>query len=55
MTSCVGCVLFACRERNLKPNYINIRLNGNNKQCKNTLKTATRTRINQEKHAEKET
>jgi len=38
----------ACRDRNIKSNYVNIRIKGNNKQCKNTKKTAIRTRINQE-------
>ena len=38
----------ACRDRNIKSNYVNIRIKGNNKQCKNTMKTAIRTRINQE-------
>jgi hypothetical protein len=37
-----------CRERNIKPNYINIRINGNNIRCRYTMKTAIKTRINQE-------
>jgi len=36
------------REKDLKPNYINIRINGNNRQCNNTKKAAIRFRINQE-------
>jgi hypothetical protein len=28
-----------CREKNIKPNYINIRINGNNKRPRNTEKT----------------
>ena len=38
-----------CREKDLKPNYINIRINGNNGQWNNTMKAAIRFRINQEK------
>jgi len=38
----------SCRDRNKKPNYVNIRIKGNNKQCKNTMKTAIITRINRE-------
>jgi len=33
----------SCRDRNIKPYYVNIRIKGNNKQCKNTMKTAIRT------------
>jgi hypothetical protein len=29
------------RDRNIKPNYVSIRIKGNNKQCKNTMKTGT--------------
>jgi hypothetical protein len=29
-----------CREKDLRPNYINIRINGNNGQCNNTMKAA---------------
>ena len=32
----------------MKPNYINIRTNGNNRQCNNTMKAAIRFCINQE-------
>jgi hypothetical protein len=32
----------------LSPNYISIKINGNNRQCTNTLKAATHYRINQE-------
>jgi hypothetical protein len=37
-----------CRGKDLKPNYINIRINGNNRQWNNTMKAAIRFRINQE-------
>jgi len=37
-----------CREKEIKPNYIHIKINGNNKQCQNTMKAAIRTRVNQE-------
>jgi hypothetical protein len=37
-----------CREKDLKPNYINIRINGNNRQCNNNIKAAIRFRIKQE-------
>jgi hypothetical protein len=37
-----------CREKELTPNFINIRLNGNNQQCNNTLKVTVHYRINQE-------
>jgi len=35
-------------KKHLTPKYISIRINGNNRQCNNTLKFATRYRINQE-------
>jgi hypothetical protein len=37
-----------CRDKELRPNYINIKINGNNRQCNNTMKAAVRFRINQE-------
>ena len=37
-----------CRDKQLSPNYINIKINGNNRQCNNTIRTAVRYRINQE-------
>jgi hypothetical protein len=37
-----------CRDKQLKPNYINIKINGNNQQCNNTIRTAVRYRLNQE-------
>jgi uncharacterized membrane protein YheB (UPF0754 family) len=37
-----------CREKHLTPKYISIRINGNNRQGNNTLKVATRYRINKE-------
>jgi hypothetical protein len=36
------------REKELRLNYINIRINGNNRQCNNTMKAAVRFCINQE-------
>jgi hypothetical protein len=36
-----------CREKEIEPNYILIKINGNNKQCHNTMKAAIRTRVNQ--------
>jgi hypothetical protein len=38
----------ACKNKQLSPNYISIKINGNNRQCTNTLKAATHYRINQE-------
>jgi hypothetical protein len=38
----------ACRDRQLTPKYISIRVNGNNKQSQKTLQNATRFHINQE-------
>jgi len=37
-----------CREKHLTPKYISIKINDNSRQCTNTLKIATRYRINQE-------
>ena len=37
-----------CKNRQISPNYISIRINGNNRQCTNILKAATLYRINQE-------
>jgi hypothetical protein len=39
------CSVVTCRERNIKPNYINIRINGNNKRSNNRtgLEDATET------------
>jgi hypothetical protein len=35
-----------CREKELTPNFINIRINGNNQQCNNTLKATFHYRLN---------
>ena len=37
-----------CRQLQLTPNYIAIKVNGHNRQSRNTLKTAIKYRINQE-------
>jgi len=37
-----------CRQKRLKPKYINIRINGKNQQCQRTYKAAINFRINQE-------
>ena len=37
-----------CRLRRLTPNFINIKVNGHNKQCQRTKKTAIAFRLNQE-------
>jgi hypothetical protein len=37
-----------CRQKQLIPTYINIRINGRNQQSQRTLRTATQYRINQE-------
>jgi len=37
-----------CRDKQLTPNYINIKINGNNRQCNNTIRTAVRYRLIQE-------
>jgi len=37
-----------CRDQQLTPKYISIKINGSNKQNTNTLKAATHFRINQE-------
>ena len=37
-----------CREEHLTPKYISIKINGNSRQCTNTVKIATRYRVNQE-------
>jgi hypothetical protein len=37
-----------CRERESRPNFINIRINGNNRQCNNTMEAAVRFHLNQE-------
>ena len=37
-----------CRHKQLTPTYINIGINGKNRQCQRTLKIATQHRINQE-------
>ena len=37
-----------CRQNQLKPKYVNIRINGNNTQCQKTLKLANKCRITQE-------
>jgi len=37
-----------CRQNQLKPTYVNIRINGNNAQCQKTLKLANKCRITQE-------
>jgi hypothetical protein len=37
-----------CRQKQLTPTYINIRINGRNQQSQRTLRTATQYRINQE-------
>jgi hypothetical protein len=36
-----------CRDKQLTPNYINIKINGNNRQCNSTIRTAVRYRLNQ--------
>jgi hypothetical protein len=36
------------RDKELKPNYIDIRINGNNKQCDNTITAAVRLGLNLE-------
>ena len=36
------------RDKQLTPNYINIKINGNNQQCNNIMRTAVRYRLNQE-------
>ena len=42
------CTSFTCRQKQVKPNYISIKINCNNRQCLNTIKTATHYRLNQE-------
>jgi hypothetical protein len=37
-----------CKQQQLTPNYITIRINGNNRQCQNTITAASLFRINQE-------
>ena len=37
-----------CRQKQLTPNYISIRINGKNQQCQKTVQAATHFRINQE-------
>jgi hypothetical protein len=37
-----------CRQKQLTPSYINIRIKGKNQQCQNALRTANLYRINQE-------
>jgi hypothetical protein len=37
----------SCKQQQLTPNYINIHINGNNRQCQNTIRMATLFRINQ--------
>ena len=37
-----------CRDKELRPKCINIRINGNNRRCNNTMKAAVRFRLNQE-------
>ena len=37
-----------CRQRQLTPAYVNIRINGKQQQCQKTLRTANQYRINQE-------
>ena len=37
-----------CKNRQISPNYISIKINGNNRQCTSTLKAATKYRINHE-------
>jgi len=37
-----------CRDKKLTPNYTAIKINGNNRQCTNTLRAATWFRLNQE-------
>jgi hypothetical protein len=37
-----------CKEKQISPNYISIKINGNNRQSTNTLKAATQYRIKQE-------
>ena len=37
-----------CRQRQLTPAYVNIRINGKRQQCQKTLRTANQYRINQE-------
>jgi hypothetical protein len=36
-----------CREKQLTPNYISIKINGKNSQCQKTIKAATEYRLNQ--------
>jgi hypothetical protein len=36
-----------CNQKQLTPNYILIKTNGNNRQCLNTIKAATHYRLNQ--------
>jgi hypothetical protein len=37
-----------CRDKQLSPNYICIKINGNDRQCTTILKATTRYRLNQE-------
>ena len=37
-----------CREKQLTPNYISIKINGKNSQCRKTIKAATHHRLDQE-------
>jgi hypothetical protein len=37
-----------CRGKQLTPNYISIKINGENSQCQRTIKAATQYRLNQE-------
>jgi hypothetical protein len=37
-----------CRDKELRPKCINIRINGNNRQCNNTMKAAVQFRLNWE-------
>ena len=38
----------SCRQRQLTPAYVNVRINGKKQQCQKTLRTANQYRINQE-------
>jgi hypothetical protein len=42
-----GCGNKTCKEKELRSNYINIKINGNYRQCNNTMKAAVRFRTPQ--------
>jgi len=37
-----------CRDKELTPSYINVKINSNNRQCNNTITAAIQYRLNQE-------